>query len=84
MLLTIPEKPGVYRFYSSNSDILYIGKAKNLKKRVNSYFTKSHDSFRLRFMVSQIRNIQFTVVENEKDALLLERNLINNEKPKYN
>ncbi|MCB9227291.1 MAG: excinuclease ABC subunit UvrC [Chitinophagales bacterium] len=84
ILLTIPEKPGVYRFYSSNSDILYIGKAKNLKKRVNSYFTKSHDSFRLRFMVSQIRNIQFTVVENEKDALLLERNLINNEKPKYN
>lgn len=84
ILQTIPEKPGVYRFYASNDDILYIGKAKNLKKRVNSYFSKTHDSFRLRFMVSQIRNIQFTVVENEKDALLLERNLINNEKPKYN
>lgn len=84
ILLTLPDKPGVYRFYSNTERLLYIGKAKKLKKRVNSYFTKTHDSYRLRYMVSQIDEIQFTVVKDEKEALLLERNLIQNEKPKYN
>jgi len=83
-LLSLPKKPGVYRFYSNTDRLLYIGKAKNLKNRVNSYFTKNHDSYRLKLMVKQIDNIQFTVVKDEKEALLLEKNLIQNEKPKYN
>ena len=84
LLLTLPEKPGVYRYYDKEERLLYVGKAKNLKRRVNSYFTKTHDSFRLRLLVKQIADIQYTVVKDEKAALLLERNLIRNEKPKYN
>lgn len=84
ILHTLPEKPGVYRYYDKTERLLYVGKAKNLKKRVNSYFSKNHDSFRLRLMVKQISIIQFTVVKDERAALLLEKNLIQNEKPKYN
>lgn len=84
LIHSLPEKPGVYRHYDKNGRLLYVGKAKNLKKRVSSYFTKTHDSFRLRLMVKQITDIQFTVVKDEREALLLEKNLIQNEKPKYN
>lgn len=84
LIHSFPEKPGVYRHYDTKGRLLYVGKAKNLKKRVGSYFTKTHDSFRLRLLVKQITDIQFTVVKDEKEALLLEKNLIRNEKPKYN
>lgn len=84
LIRSLPEKPGVYRHYDTKGRLLYVGKAKNLKKRVSSYFTKTHDSFRLRLMVKQITDIQFTVVKDEREALLLEKNLIRNEKPKYN
>lgn len=84
LIHSLPEKPGVYRHYDADQRLLYVGKAKNLKKRVSSYFTKTHDSFRLRLMVKQIRDIQFTVVKDEREALLLEKNLIRNERPKYN
>lgn len=84
LIHSFPEKPGVYRHYDTKGRLLYVGKAKNLKRRVSSYFTKTHDSFRLRLLVKQITDIQFTVVKDEKEALLLEKNLIRNEKPKYN
>lgn len=84
ILSTLPEKPGVYRYYDYLGKLLYVGKAKNLKKRVNSYFTKNHDSGRLRILVSKIEDIQFTIVENENDAFFLENNLIKSEKPRYN
>jgi excinuclease ABC subunit C len=83
-LNTLPQKPGVYRFFDSANNLLYVGKAINLKKRVNSYFTKKHDSRRLENLVSQIADIKFTIVKNEKDALLLENNLIKSGQPKYN
>lgn len=84
LIHSFPEKPGVYRHYDTKGRLLYVGKAKNLKRRVSSYFTKTHDSFRLRLLVKQITDVQFTVVKDEKEALLLEKNLIRNEKPKYN
>lgn len=84
ILSSLPDKPGVYRFYDKNERLLYVGKAKNIKKRVNSYFTKTHSSGRLRLLVKNIVDIRFTVVENERDAFLLENNFIKNENPKYN
>ena len=81
----LPEKPGVYRFYNSGGEILYIGKAKNLRKRVSSYFTKSElHSFKNEMLVRRISDIQYILVEDESDALLLENNLIKEFQPKYN
>ena len=80
----MPDSPGVYRFYNSEKEILYVGKAKNLKNRVSSYFNKSSQhSYRTEKMVSQINGIEFTIVNNEYDALLLENNLIKQFQPKY-
>ncbi len=81
----MPDAPGVYRFYNLEGEIIYVGKAKNLKNRVSSYFVKSaqHDRKTLR-MVSQIANLEFTIVNTEFDALLLENNLIKQYQPKYN
>ncbi|QTY28010.1 excinuclease ABC subunit UvrC [Flavobacterium sp. CS20] len=83
-LKTLPENPGVYQFYDKNGKLLYVGKAKNLKKRVNSYFTKSHDSRRIEVMVKKITNIKHIVVNSEADALLLENNLIKTRRPRFN
>ena len=79
----LPTKPGVYRFFSSDNIILYIGKAKNLKKRVSSYFTKQHNG-KTRVLVNKINSIEYTIVETEMDAFLLENSLIKKHQPKYN
>jgi len=81
---TIPSKPGVYRMLDGDNNIIYIGKAKNLKKRVKSYSRKNFENKRIEKMVGLIHNIEFTTTENEENALLLEVNLIKLHKPKYN
>ena len=81
---TLPNTPGVYQYYDKNKQLLYIGKAKNLKKRVASYFNKTHDNARTRILVKQIVDIKHIVVATETDALLLENNLIKKYQPKYN
>ena len=85
ILKTIPESPGVYQHFDDEGTILYVGKAKNLKKRVSSYFAKDkYDSRKTALLVRKIRDIKFIVVESELDALLLENNLIKQHQPKYN
>jgi len=81
---TLPNAPGVYQYYDKDNTILYVGKAKNLKKRVSSYFTKNHDNAKTRVLVRKIVTIQHIVVNSEKDALLLENNLIKKYQPRYN
>lgn len=83
-LTSLPSSPGVYQFYDSKGTIIYIGKAKNLKKRVSSYFAKKHDDAKTRILVSKIQSIKHIVVPTETDALLLENNLIKKNKPRYN
>ena len=80
---SLPELPGVYQFYD-NEKIIYIGKAKNLKKRVSSYFSKNHESKKTKLLVKSIRKIEKIIVDTEMDALLLENNLIKKYQPKYN
>lgn len=84
ILKTLPDTPGVYQYYDKDHVLLYVGKAKNLKKRVTSYFTKEHDSGRLRIMVRKIHDIKTIKVNTELDALLLENNFIKNLNPRYN
>jgi excinuclease ABC subunit C len=84
-LSQLPQQPGVYRFFSAEDEIIYVGKAKNLKSRVSSYFNKSAGhSYKTEKLVSQIRRIEFTIVNTEYDALLLENNLIKQYQPRYN
>ncbi|MDT7829073.1 excinuclease ABC subunit UvrC [Pricia sp. S334] len=83
-LSTLPKSAGVYQFYDADGKILYIGKAKDLKKRVASYFSKIHENGRTRVMVKKIRQIKHIVVPTESDALLLENNLIKKYRPRYN
>ncbi|WP_417866656.1 excinuclease ABC subunit UvrC [Xanthomarina gelatinilytica] len=81
---TLPNEPGVYQYFDANGTILYVGKAKNLKKRVSSYFTKQHDYGKTKVLVKKIANIKHIVVNTETDALLLENNLIKKHQPRYN
>lgn len=83
-LKTLPDRPGVYQYFDAKESIIYVGKAKNLKKRVNSYFTKQHDNNRTRLLVKKIVRIEHIVVNSEMDALLLENNLIKKYQPRYN
>jgi len=83
-LKTLPDSPGVYQYYDKEDIILYVGKAKNLKKRVASYFTKNHENAKTRILVNKIVSIKHIVVETETDALLLENNLIKKYQPRYN
>ncbi len=80
----LPSQPGVYQFYDKNDDILYVGKAKNIKKRVASYFSKNHENGKTRVLVKKIANVKHIVVDTETDALLLENNLIKKYQPRYN
>ncbi|WP_293713285.1 excinuclease ABC subunit UvrC [uncultured Parabacteroides sp.] len=85
MILSIlPDKPGCYQYFDDKGTIIYVGKAKNLKRRVSSYFNKEHDSNKTRVLVKQIRDIKYIVVDTEEDALLLENNLIKQYRPRYN
>ena len=84
IISTIPQKPGVYHFYDFDGEVIYVGKAKNLKRRVSSYFTKTHKSLKTKNLVSKITDISCIIVETEIDALLLENNLIKKHQPRYN
>ena len=83
-LKTIPEQPGIYQYFDNTGVIIYVGKAKNLKKRVTSYFVKTQENLKTRILVKQIVDIQYLVVDTELDALLLENSLIKKYQPKYN
>ena len=85
IIKSIPENPGVYQYYDIDEKLIYVGKAKNLKKRVSSYFTKeNHDQAKTAILVRKIIDIKYLVVDTEHDALLLENNLIKKYQPKYN
>ncbi|MBU2927985.1 excinuclease ABC subunit UvrC [Winogradskyella psychrotolerans] len=81
---TLPHQPGVYQYFDADERLIYVGKAKDIKKRVSSYFTKHHDYGKTRVLVKNIASVKHIVVETENDALLLENNLIKKYKPKYN
>ena len=84
LLKRIPEQPGVYQYFDAEGQIIYVGKAKNLHRRVNSYFNKDHQSSKTRQLVAHIADIRYVVVDNEQDAFLLENNLIKQYQPRYN
>lgn len=84
IVLNLPETPGCYQYLDDSGTIIYVGKAKNLKRRVSSYFNKDQQSAKTRLLVSKIRDIRYVVVKTEEDALLLENNLIKRYKPRYN
>ena len=83
-LKALPVNPGIYQFFDCEDKIIYVGKAKNLKRRVSSYFNKVHDNRKTEILVSQIDKIRHIVVDSEEDALLLENSLIKKYQPKYN
>lgn len=83
-LAIIPHQPGCYQFYDENETVIYVGKAKDLKKRVSSYFNKYHDQPKTRILVRRIRKIKYIVVNSEEDTFLLENNLIKQLQPRYN
>jgi len=83
--LSLPDQPGVYKYYNAEQELIYVGKAKSLKKRVSSYFNKNSGiNLKTRRMVKEIAKIEITLVNSELDALLLENNLIKKTQPKYN
>ena len=81
---TIPTQPGIYKYYNAANELIYVGKAKHLRKRVSSYFSKNKVSYKTMELVSRIKRIEFTIVNTENEALLLENTLIKKHQPKYN
>ena len=84
IIQNLPETPGIYQYLNTEGTIIYVGKAKNLKIRVNSYFNREHPNGKTRILVSKIADIKYIVVKTEEDALLLENNLIKKYRPRYN
>lgn len=84
IVLNLPDSPGIYQYLNAEGTIIYVGKAKNLKRRVSSYFNREHPNGKTRLLVSKIADIRYIVVKTEEDALLLENNLIKKYKPRYN
>lgn len=84
ILKTLPHNPGIYKYFDENNELIYVGKAKNIRKRVSSYFTKTFTGYKTHELVKRIERIEFTIVNNEKDAFLLENALIKEHQPKYN
>ena len=84
IVLNLPESPGIYQYLNAEGTIIYVGKAKNLKRRVSSYFNREHPNGKTRILVSKIADIRYIVVKTEEDALLLENNLIKKHSPQYN
>src|SRR6195952_366567 len=81
---TIPVQPGIYKYYDSSDSLLYVGKAKNLRKRVSSYFSKTFTTYKTHELVQRIHRIEFTIVNSEQDAFLLENSLIKQYQPRFN
>src|SRR6478735_6317464 len=81
---TIPANPGIYKYFDNTNELLYVGKAKNLRKRVSSYFSKTFTNYKTHELVHRIRKIEFTIVNSEQDAFLLENSLIKNFQPLFN
>src|SRR4051794_24010452 len=81
---TIPLLPGIYKYYDADDQLLYVGKAKSLRKRIASYFTKTFTSYKTHELVQRIRKVEFTIVNSEQDAFLLENSLIKNFQPIFN
>src|SRR6476620_6767440 len=81
---SIPSNAGIYKYYDNTGTLLYVGKAKNLKKRVSSYFTKTFTNYKTHELVNRIAKIEFTIVNSEQDAFLLENSLIKEFQPRYN
>lgn len=84
ILSMLPEKPGVYQYLNKEKEIIYVGKAKNLKRRVSSYFHKEQNNYKTKQLVRNIADIKYVVVDSEQDAFLLENNLIKKYQPHYN
>lgn len=80
----VPDQPGCYLYYDKDGEIIYVGKAKNLKRRVYSYFHKQHDSVKTTVLVSQIEKLEYIITDSEVEALILESHLIKKHKPRYN
>src|SRR5215510_5764529 len=81
---TIPREPGIYKYYNEQNELLYVGKAKDLRKRVSSYFLKNLTSYKTHELVNRIHHIEFTIVNSEQDAFFLENSLIKNFQPRFN
>ena len=81
---SIPEQPGIYKYFDAGGELIYVGKAKQLRKRVSSYFSKTYTTHKTQELVKRIHHIEFTIVDNEQDAFLLENTLIKENQPKYN
>ena len=80
----IPAEPGIYKYYDAKDELLYVGKAKNLRKRVSSYFTKTFTNYKTHELVHRVKRVEFTIVNSEQDAFLLENSLIKQFQPRFN